>query len=83
MSTTEVTAVILSGVAILGVITSVTALTFRVGRLIGVTETLISQGNADRTQLRAEIVHVASQIDRHEQWHMGPAPLAPVSKGLP
>ena len=71
---------ILAGIAILGMIASITALTFRVGRLIGQTETLITQGNADRTQLRIEIDHVASQIDRHEQWHMGPAPLAP-SKG--
>lgn len=77
MRTETVTAIILAGVAILGVITSVTALTFRVGRLIGVTETLITQGAADRTLLRAEIDHVASQIDRHEQWHMGPSPLAP------
>ena len=77
MSTTEVTSVILAGIAILGMIASITALTFRVGRLIGTTETLITQGVADRTLLRTEIVHVASQIDRHEQWHMGPSPLAP------
>lgn len=77
MSTVEITSVILAGVAILGVITSVTALTFRVGRLIGTTETLITHGEADRTLLRTEITHVASQIDRHEQWHMGPAPTIP------
>lgn len=77
MSTAEVTSVILAGIAILGMIASITALTFRVGRLIGTTETLITQGNADRTLLRTEIGHVASQIDRHEQWHMGPSPLMP------
>lgn len=74
MNTVELTSIILAAVAILGVISSVTALTFRVGRLIGVTETLISAGNADRTLLRTEISHVAGQIDRHEQWHMGPSP---------
>lgn len=76
MNTVVVTSIILAAVAILGTVASVTALTFRVGRLIGTTETLITQGVADRTLLRTEIVHVASQIDRHEQWHMGPSPLA-------
>ena len=81
MSTTEVTSVILAAVAILGTIGSVTALTFRVGRLIGTTETLITQGTADRTLLREQITQVGAQISRHEQWHMGPTPFAPAKGG--
>lgn len=81
MSTVAITSIILAAVAILGTIASVTALTFRVGRLIGTTETLITQGTADRTLLRTEIVQVASRLDRHEQWHMGPSPLAPPKVG--
>lgn len=78
MNTVEFTSVILATAAIIGVIGSVTALTFRVGRLIGVSETLITQGSADRALLRNEIARVANQIERHEQWHMGSAPLAPL-----
>lgn len=81
MNPTEITSVILAAVAILGMIASITALTFRVGRLIGTTETLITQGSADRTLLRTEITLVASQIDRHEQWHMGPPPMMPPKVG--
>ena len=77
MNVVTLASVILAAVAILGSVASVTALTFRVGRLVGTTETLITQGAADRTLLRTEIVHVASQIDRHEQWHMGTGPAAP------
>lgn len=82
MNTISITSVILASIAILGMIVSVTALTFRVGRLVGTTETLITQGTAERALLRTEIALVRSQVDRHEQWHMGPAPLAPM-QGTP
>lgn len=67
-------AAIVAAVAVFSCVVSTLALTFRVGRLVGTVTAMIAQGVTERGQLREDLGAVRSQIDRHEQWHMGPLP---------
>jgi hypothetical protein len=62
---TELATLAIAGVAVLGCIGSVLLLAFRVGKLTGVTEARIQQGESDRARIWESIGALVAKVDRH------------------
>lgn len=69
MTPTVIATLILAGVAILGSITSVLLLSYRVGRFTGVTETRISAGEVDRSKIWRVVESLADMLHKHLEGH--------------
>lgn len=74
MTPTDITAVVVAATAVAASGFSTAQLSFRVGKLVGKTETLIEAQIAEHGVMREDIGRVAGQLDRHEEWHRGPSP---------
>lgn len=69
MSSEAIAIIVSSGAAVLGSITSVLLLSFRVGRLVGQVTGFMEASTIDRQSLHAELGGVAGQLDRHIEQH--------------
>jgi hypothetical protein len=61
---------VIAGVAVLGSLGGMIALTFRVGRLVGRIDSFLQQTTLDNTMIGTRIDQVNARIERHEAWHM-------------
>ena len=69
MTGTDIGTLALAAVAVLGCISSVLLLAFRVGRLTGMTEARMAHSEADRTRIWQAIGALVSKVDRHIEGH--------------
>ena len=72
-------AVIIAAVTVLSALAGLTALSYRIGRMVGKVDALILQEAADHARLGADIAVVAAAQTTHEAWHRGPGPRGPVT----
>jgi hypothetical protein len=61
--------IIVASVAVLGMAASVTALFYRVGRLVGKVEAAMTQGSEADARLEREILAVKAGLDAHIALH--------------
>lgn len=69
MTATDIGTLVLAATTMLGSIGAVLLLAFRVGRLTGVTEARINNGDSDRSRIWQAIGEVVAKLDRHIEGH--------------
>ena len=62
-------AIVLASVAVFGMVGSMLALTYRVGRLVGKVETAVAAGAEADARLSREILAVQASLDAHKALH--------------
>lgn len=68
----ELAAFILAGVAVVGAIASVTALSFRIGALVGTVTAFMAASERDRASLRTDIIRQTDRLSLHIEHHGQP-----------
>jgi hypothetical protein len=71
MNAAEVSAAIVAGTSVLGMVVSMAALAYRVGRLVGTVTALITQSAANDARIEADVVSLDADVKRHLAWHGG------------
>lgn len=69
MRAQEIATLAIAGVAVIGSVSSVLLLAYRVGRLTGATEARIAHGETDRVNIWRQLGAIAAKLDRHIESH--------------
>ena len=72
-------AVAIAAITVLSSVGALTALSYRIGRMVGKVDALMVQEATDHARMAGEIAVVAATQAAHEAWHRGPGPRGPVT----